>query len=269
MMKRLRPLLGTCVEIEVEGLEASRATSAIERAFAAVELVHRLMSAHCPDSDLSRINRDAWREAVVVHPWTLKTLRWAIVIHTATNGLFDCAVGHELGRYGLVAGCGFDTAKQGSLADLGIARDGSVRLARSVALDLGGTAKGFAVDRAIATLRISGARWARVNAGGDLRVIGDEPQPIHVRDAADPRWLRLSGFLANGAIATSGTDAAIDVATRRPIGDGRTWSVIAPRCVVADALTKVVAQTGRTEAPWLARFGATAWANEPPLAPST
>jgi thiamine biosynthesis lipoprotein len=266
MMKRLRPLLGTCVEIEVEDLEASRAASAIERAFATVELVHRLMSVHRPDSDLSRINREAWRQAVTVHPWTLKTLRWALLIHAATDGLFDCAVGHELGRHGLVTGCGFDTAAPGSLADLEIVGDGSVRLARRIALDFGGIAKGFAVDRAIAILRAGGARRASVNAGGDLRVMGDEPQPIHIRDPADPRLLRLAGFLANGAIATSGTEAAIDRTARRPIGDGKTWSVIAPRCVVADALTKVVAQTGRTQDPWLARFGATVWAASPLVA---
>ncbi len=263
-MKRLKPLLGTWVGIEVEDLAASRAASAIERAFAAVELVHRLMSVQRPDSDLSRINRHAWRSPVTVHPWTLKTLRWALLVHAATDGLFDCAVGHELGRHGLVAGCSFDRAAPGSLADVEITCDGAVRLGRRIALDFGGIAKGFAVDRAIAVLRAEGVRRASVNAGGDLRVMGDAAQPVHVRDPADPHLLHLAGFLANGAIATSGTDTAIDIATRQPVGDGRTWSVIAPRCIVADALTKVVAQTGRTQAPWLTRFGATAWA-PPPL----
>lgn len=266
-MKRLRPLLGTWVEIGVEigveDLDAPGAGPAIKRAFEAIERVHRLMSVHETDSDISRVNRDAWRRSVMVHPWTLGVLRWALSIHAATEGLFDCALGHELGRHGLVAGCGFDRAVPGSLADLEIARNGSIRLGRRIALDLGGIAKGFAIDRAIATLRAAGARRASVNAGGDLRVMGGAPQPIHVRDATDPRHLRLAGFLANGAIATSGTDAAIDLMTRRPIADGRTWSVIAPRCIVADALTKVVAQTGRTEAPWLARFGATVWTLSP------
>ncbi|SKA25197.1 thiamine biosynthesis lipoprotein [Enhydrobacter aerosaccus] len=265
-MKRLRPLLGTWVEIGVEDVEASRAASVIERGFAAVELVHRLMSVHRPDSDLSRINHDAWRAPVTVHPWTLKTLRWALLIRAATDGLFDCALGHELGRHGLVDGHAFEGAASGSLADVGIARDGAVRLTRRIALDFGGIAKGFAVDRAIAILRAAGARRASVNAGGDLRVMGDAPQAVHVRTPSDPRGLRLAGFLTNGAIATSATDGAIDVTTRQPIRDGRIWSVIAPRCIVADALTKVVAQTGRTEAPWLARFGATVWVPPPLLA---
>ena len=262
-MKRLRPLLGTWVEIEVDGLDALRTAAAIDRAFAAVELVHRLMSVHQADSDISRINRHGWRAAVTVHPWTRRTLHWALAIHAATDGLFDCAVGHELGRLGLVAGCGFDTAEPGSLADLQIRRDGSVRLARRIALDLGGIAKGFAVDRAIESLRASGVREAAVNAGGDLRVMGGEPQPIHVRDPADPHGIRLAGFLANGAVATSSGAATIDQATRRPVHDSRAYSVAAPRCVAADALTKAVAQTGLTRAPWLARFGATAWVTMP------
>lgn len=262
-MKRLRPLLGTWVEIEVEDLQGAPAVSAIDRAFAAVERVHRLMSVHEPHSDISHLNRTAWRRPVTVHPWTLTTLRWALLVHTATEGLFDCAVGHELARHGLVAGCGFDVAEPGSLADLEIAADGLVCFARRIALDFGGIAKGFAVDRAIATLRTAGVQRASVNAGGDLRVIGGEPRPIYVRDPANPRLLRIAGFLSNGAVATSGTAATIDQATRRPIGDGKTWSVIAPRGVAADALTKVVAQTGRTEAPWLARFGATVWVATP------
>jgi len=259
MMKRLRPLLGTLVEIEVEDLKGAPAASAIDRAFAAVELVHRLMSVHEPRSDISRLNGAAWRQPVKVHPWTLTTLRWALRVHTATEGLFDCAVGHELARHGLVTGCGFDTAEPGSLADLEIAADGSVRFARRIALDFGGIAKGFAVDRAIATLRAAGVRRASVNAGGDLRVMGGEPRPIHVRDPASRGVLRLAGLLANGAVATSNAVATIGQTTRRPVCDGKAWSVIAPCCFVADALTKVVAQTGRSDAPWLTRFGAKVW----------
>lgn len=262
-MKRMRSLLGTWVEIRIDDLEGDWATSAMDRAFAAVELVHRLMSVHQPESDLSHINRDAWRQPVPVHPWTRRTLRWALSIHGATDGLFDCAIGHELGRHALVRGCGFDAAEPGSLADVTIEGDGSIRLTRRIALDLGGIAKGFAVDRAIESLRATGAREAAVNAGGDLRVMGGAAQPIHVRDPVDPRGIRLAGFLANGAVATSSSATTIDRATRRPVGDGRAYSVAAPRCVAADALTKAVAQTGMTRAPWLARFGATAWVTAP------
>lgn len=260
-MKRMRALLGTYVEISAEHEDAGLLGATIDQAFAAVEQVHRLMSVHCPGSDLSRINRVAWRRPVEVHPWTARTLRWAERLNAATGGLFDCAVGHELGRYGLVAGCFFDTAESGSLGDLEVSADNEVRLARRVALDLGGLAKGFAVDRAIARLRGSGVRQAVVNAGGDLRTIGT-PQPIHVRLPAG--GVRLAGVLSNGAIATSGTQAVVDVGGRRPLAGEALYSVVAPSCVVADGLTKAVAQSGRLDAPWLAAFGASAFVTRAP-----
>ena len=56
-MRRAKPLLGTFVEIAVAGADDGEA--AVEAAFAAVARVHRLMSFHAPDSDLSRLNREA------------------------------------------------------------------------------------------------------------------------------------------------------------------------------------------------------------------
>ena len=262
-MRRMRALLGTYVEISASGIDHAGLDRAIGKAFDAVELVHRLMSPHCPGSDLSRINRSAWRRPIEVHPWTARTLRWALSIHEATGGLFDCAVGHELDRDGLLTGCGFDATEPGSLADLELTRDGSVRLARRIGLDLGGIAKGFAVDRAIATLRRLGVRTALVNAGGDLRVMGPEPQPIYVRER---HALRPAGLLANGAIATSGRGAVIGMRDRAPLGGSGSWSVVAPQCVIADALTKAVAQTGDANVPWLARFAAVALAAPQPAA---
>jgi thiamine biosynthesis lipoprotein len=264
-MKRLRPLLGTYVGIEVEGLDAGHAAPAIDAAFAAVELVHRLMSVHRPDSDISRLNRDAWRHPVEVHPWTLRTLRWALSIHAATDGLFDCAVGYELNGAGLLADCGLEHVVRGSLADVELLPDGRCRFARRLGLDFGGIAKGFAVDRAIATLRRHGVRSAVVDAGGDMRMIGAEPRPIHVRDPADARRYHFAGRLANGAIATStaAAGALLCARDRTPLRSASAYSVLAPVCVAADALTKVVAQTGQPDAPALARFGATALITAP------
>ena len=264
-MKRLRPLLGTYVGIEVEDLAPAHAAAAVDAAFAAIERVHRLMSVHRRDSDISRLNRDAWRHPVALHPWTSRTLRWALAIHAATDGLFDCAVGHELHAAGLLEECGLDHVVRGSLADVELLADGRCRFARRLGLDFGGIAKGFAVDRAIATLRRHGARSAVVDAGGDMRMIGAAPRPIHVRDPADARRHHVAGLLTNGAIATStaASRALLCARTRTPLRGDRAYSVLAPTCIAADALTKVVAQTGHTDAPWLARFGATALITAP------
>jgi thiamine biosynthesis lipoprotein len=271
----MRALLGTYVEIAAWDLDEARLERAVGAAFAAVALVHRLMSVHSFDSDISKINRTAWRWPIEVHPWTAQTLRWAVLAHQATDGLFDCAMGHELGRWGVLAGCGFGQAEKGSLADVQVTRAGTVRLARRIGLDLGGIAKGYAVDRAIATLRQAGVRSAIANAGGDLRVMGDDAQPIYIRDPGDTGLARFAGMLSNGAIATSSAvtttrtwrgrrvSALVRSRDRTPVIDANAYSVVAPRCVVADALTKVVAQTGRTAAPYLDRFGATVLVTSP------
>ena len=78
--------------------------------------------------------------------------------------------------------------------------DGRVRFERpDVAVDLGGIAKGFAVDRAIEVLRAQGISRALVNAGGDLAAFGPEPHLVHIRDP------RSAAAPAHGGAARCGT----------------------------------------------------------------
>lgn len=260
-MRRARLLLGTIVEIEVDGVAQADPERAIACAFEAVSLVQRLMSFHDAGSDIGRINRAAFRGPVAVHPWTARVLRHAAALHAASNGLFDCAVGVELMRRGLLPSNDLDHACEGDFSAVRLLEDRFVRLAAPVAIDLGGIAKGYAVDRAIASLRAAGIRCATVNAGGDLRVMGEIDHPIHVQV---PGWgLLQTGFLRNGAIATSssiatvGRSGALEPLDATP--DRRAYSVIAPSCIVADALTKILVQSSEPQHPCFARFGATAF----------
>lgn len=274
-MRRARPLLGTFVEIEAQGsagdgIAEDAPEQAVSAAFAAVALVHRLMSFHESDSDLSRLNRRALSEPVAVHPWTATVLRRARALFHATDGLFDCAVGHDLARLGLLPADGLGPAEAGNFSAVEFLPGNRVTFTARIALDLGGIAKGFAVDRAIAVLRAHGVREALVNAGGDMRVMGRTAQPIYIRHPIEPAQLLLAGSLQNGAIATSSPAATLSLVagrtasaliaapTRTPIVQRASYSVVAPTCVVADALTKVLAQVGRTDAPYFERFGASA-----------
>ncbi len=268
-MRRARPLLGTYVEIEAVGLAEAALERAIGAAFDAVGLVQRLMSFRDPDSDLSALNRRAAREPVRAHPWTARVLRCALSMFQETDGLFDCAVGYELARWGLLPSDGSSHVRHGSLSAVRALPDNQFVFAAPVALDFGGIAKGFAVDRAIAALRRHGVREASVNAGGDMRVIGRDARPIHIRHPTDPARLSLAGLLQNGAIATSSAaqtlqsvsgrevSALVASRTRAPIVELDAYSVVAPSCMIADALTKVLAQTKQTDSPYLRRFGAT------------
>ncbi|HAT39056.1 FAD:protein FMN transferase [Polynucleobacter necessarius] len=79
-----------------------------------------------------------------------------------------------------------------------------IELTRPVCLDLGGIAKGFAVNMAVRVLLSEGTLSGSVNAGGDLRVFGDHSLLIQVRHPELPEEVIAVGALKDGAIATSG-----------------------------------------------------------------
>src|SRR5581483_5100056 len=97
-----------------------------------------------------------------------------------------------------------------------------------VMIDVGGIAKGFAVDRAVAALRDFGIPGGMVNAGGDLRAFGVEPRAVHVRDPRDPGRSVCRVDVADEALAStarrvdlfdgheSDSSAVIDPGTQRP-----------------------------------------------------
>src|SRR6185437_14298893 len=91
-VRRARPLLGTFVEIAVDGWCADSAHCAIDAAFAAIEEVQRRMSFHDPASTLSRLNREAAQRAVPVDAWTFAVLRAAARVHRVSGGAFDVTV---------------------------------------------------------------------------------------------------------------------------------------------------------------------------------
>jgi thiamine biosynthesis lipoprotein ApbE len=131
-------------------------------------------------------------------------------------------------------------------------------------------AKGFAVDRAIEALRAGGATQGIVNAGGDLAAFGPAPHPVYIRDPRHAGRVLAETDVFNGALATSGgrfdpmlsaaigTCAVIDPVARAPARAILGATVRAPRCVFADALTKVVMIAGAASAPLLALYAADA-----------
>ena len=275
-MRRARPLLGTYVEIEASGAASPVLERAVSAAFEAVTRVHRLMSFHEASSDVSRLNRRAACELVSVDRWTATVLRQARRLFEATNGLFDCAIGHELMQRGLLPSQDLDHVVSGSFSAVQFLPDDRVGFSAGIAIDLGGIAKGFAVDRAIASLRGHGVREAVVNAGGDMRVMGDTARPIYVRCPTDDHCLVPAGLLRNGAVATSSAKATVARDPARLGGhlasdrsgatgiDRDAYSVVAPNCLLADALTKVLVQAGDVEADYFRHFSAWAFITSPP-----
>lgn len=196
--RRLRPLLGTYVEIGVA--TSSNDEAAFETAYSAIAKVHGALSFQDRDSELSILNRSG-REGVRMSALARRVLRLAVALGARSDGLFNCTVGGAL----VASGClpdhgGAPPIATGSWRDIAIDGD-RVRLRRPVRITLDGIAKGFAVDRAIAALRLFGVQAAWVNAGGDLRVFGDITLPISIRQSDGS--LQSMGGLRNAALATS------------------------------------------------------------------
>jgi thiamine biosynthesis lipoprotein len=250
--------LGTLVEISVRADTEAVRKDALAAAFAAIARVHRALSRHDPESELSRVNRCAVQATQAISKDFRLVLERALEIARQSAGAFDPTVGRER------------TLQNGATwRDVELDARG-VRFARPLALDFDGIAKGYAVDCAVAALQAHGVTAGRVNAGGDLRVFGADPEPIHVRTGGPQSVVVPLASLADGAVATSAyggqrrrrsgrwTTPLIDPRSTLPRMSTRTVSVIAADCITADALTKVVALDGGAAAKLLASCGAAA-----------
>jgi len=269
MITRCKPLLGTFVEISVD--QGARQT-AIDYAFKAIEQIQGLMGFHNPSSELNYINRYAHHKAVDIHPWTAQVLHTAKEVNRYSRGLFNCGIGHRLVAAGLLPRhIDFTNHSLGGIEDICFLTPELITSSRPVCLDLGGIAKGFAVDMAVKILVSEGVSAGIVNAGGDLRVFGDTPTPIHIRNPKNPVELLKIGSIQNAALATSclyfakrdqqASHLINPLALEESeihVDSTDSYSILAKECVYADALTKVLAISKQSNHPCFAKFSAQA-----------
>lgn len=271
MLRRARPLLGTMVEIQVAGSNEHVLHQAISAAFAEVARLHCLMSFHEPGSDVYRLNSEAKDRPVEVAPETYQVLETAAALHAASCGLFDISIAAELVARRQLPDLHRVHANgtRVSARDIELLPDRRVRFARPLLIDLGGIAKGYVVDQALAVLSSHPeVGSALINAGGDIRVSGTACQSIHIRHPLVRNRLLPPIRLRNAAIASSAADGALAIeALRGPHAnplqpDAPTRhaaaSVVSPTCMLADGLTKVVMAGGPESASVASAFGSAA-----------
>ena len=272
-IRRCRPLLGTFVEVAVEHDDYGQAQAAINAAFVAVERVHALMSFHDPESEVSRLNCSAAHQKVSVSSETYHVLKCAKEFHERTQGVFDITVATELMDRGLLPRHAFFKKQKdycGRTKDIELLPERFVRFLRPLGIDLGGIAKGFAVDQAIEALKKSSVDSGCVNAGGDMRCFGDLERPVFVRHPKTPDQFLPLPELKDSALATSANSyvydensslvcAQIHGQTREPLISPMSVTVRARSCLTADALTKIVFALKKESAAVLSEFQAAAF----------
>src|ERR1700737_2810449 len=146
---RLRIGMGTIIAINAEADTAQRALSGIEAAFEVIGQVERLMHPTRGGSDLCAIRQGRLGLPLAVHAWTWEVLTLSRRLNQSTQGTFDPCLPGAAGR----------------IADLEFVAPQSVIPHRQLHIDLGGIAKGYAVDRALTALRAAGCHGGLVNAG--------------------------------------------------------------------------------------------------------
>lgn len=241
-IRRSKPLLGTFVEITLSGhLSEDDLLQLSERAFRVIAEIDQRMSFHKPSSELSYINLHAHREPCQLSEGMAYVLRQALTLSVLTEGTFDVANGQALLENAMLPDHGF-TQGDGNWRDIHL-EDGVLHFAKPLLIDLGGIAKGYAVDQAMAS--IDADIQVVINAGGDLSMRLWQGQEIMIRAPGD-RSQGLLQTMLRPALATSacyyhGDDSAIVAPTsREPLHQAHSYSVFAPNCLLADALTKVL-----------------------------
>jgi thiamine biosynthesis lipoprotein len=284
-----RAVMGTVVEARADHSDVTLAREAAEVALERMAEVDRLMSTFRSDSELSRTNRLAAAQAVRVGEQTFSVLVEASRVSEASRGAFDVTV-HPLMRLwrsatrsGRLPSSRELDAVLRSVAHADLWLDAGQRRVRfgrpGMGIDLGGIAKGYAVDRAAAALAERGATSGLIDAGGDLRVIGRTREGtswrIGLRHPLDPSRILLSILAEDEAVATSGNYFAsfnidgrgyghlLDPRTGVPARAPLSATVIAGSAMRADGLASAAMILGQDALDFIRGLGADGIVIEP------
>lgn len=181
-----RVIMGTFSRVVAIAPNEEIAAACVEAAFAAQREVDALMSTYKADSELSRVNRLAFDEPVGVSEETFEVVQGAIHFSELSEGAFDVTVGPVVDLW-RAAGEANEPPTEAALAAAAskvgydkLILDEDARTIRFTApgmkIDLGGIAKGYAIERSVAAMRQQGALGGMVDIGGDVRCFGQPPQ---------------------------------------------------------------------------------------------
>ncbi|MBI3899570.1 MAG: FAD:protein FMN transferase [Gammaproteobacteria bacterium] len=262
-LSRDEAIMGTAVHVELWHDDRAAGESAIAAVIAEMNRIDRLMSPFKPESELSQINREAAKAPLPISREMFDLIARSIQFSEMSDGAFDITFSSVGYLYDYRKGIK-PTDKQIAEALPGVNyhhllldRDKqTIRFARAgVRIDLGGIAKGYAVDNCIGLLKARGVREALVTAGGDSRVLGSKhgrPWIVGIRDPRRKDQVVAKIPLVDAAISTSGdyeryfeVDGVryhhiINPKTGKSASGVRSVTVIGPDSITNEGLTKSV-----------------------------
>lgn len=251
-------MMGTVIALEIDSQHQQRAHSCAEQVFDEFNRIEQLMSPYIEQSEISQINIKAGEQAVAISPELFDLIKTSIKFSELSDGAFDisfASIGYQYDYRNKIQPD--EKHIQQALPSVNyrnIRLDANtIRFTQpGMRIDLGGIAKGYAVDRAIDLLQKCGITSGIVSAGGDSRIIGDKqgrPWIIGIQHPRNKETYALRIPLTNTAISTSGdyeryfltNDERIHhiINPRTGHSANKSWSasVIGPDATTTDALS--------------------------------
>jgi len=256
-LNRSRILMGTVVEITAFGDDLGRLEAAVAAAFAEMERIEGLMAPEGEASDVARLSAAVKGGEVAAE--TAEVIALGLRVAEASDGAFDMGLGRLKALWAIEG----EDPRVPSLEEVRRALSGTgrgdlrlvgrrvVKGVPELSVDLGGIAKGYAIDRAVETLRRAGIESAAINAGGDIRLLGahgERPWRIAIQHPRDSGRALATLAVADTSVVTSGDyerffesegvryHHLFDPRTGYPAGACRSVTVVTPSAALADAL---------------------------------
>lgn len=266
-----RPIMGTFAQVTVVAENTAVARQCIDRALEAMNRVYQIMNDRSENSELSRLNETAFEQEVRVSPELFAVLCAAKQYSRISGGAFDVTIGPEVQLWRNMAETGVrPTPQQIEEARFRVGYEKMILdpEARTVQfelegmrLDLGGIAKGYAIDLAVEAMMHSGALGGMVDIGGDIRCFGRNAKngKEWIIGLQNPReeTLITKLKLVDYAVATSGDyrrytqtegkkqSHILNPDTAVSVDELISVSIVAPTAMQADALATAVSVMGR------------------------
>ena len=269
--QRSWPMMGGILSIEIFDGSQEQQSAAFQSAHKIVSELNRQASTYQPDTEVSKINKEAgtnfWTS---VHPLHFQLMQESLRFSRISNGLFDIGVGT------LVQLWGFDKAPKGESRMIPTSRDINealknvgpkcielhesdlkIRLkCRGASLDYGAIAKGFALDLAKREIEKTGVKSYVIRLGEQLFISLSTPKEIFIRDPSNPSLSAGKLLASKGSVSTSAHyeryfvhkgkrySHVLDPRTGWPTTELHSVTVLAPTGIEADAWSTILLIAG-------------------------
>ncbi len=259
-ISRTRPLMGTIVTITIADSSRDKAEKNVEKAFAKMTELEKIFNRHADNTPVSRLNQKGFLKDI--SPELADVLHQSAFYNYISKGTFDITVLPilELYKKSYESTGSSPSLKQinekmelVNFENIKINNKDGVRLLKDgMQISLDGIAKGYIIDQAANLIKLNGIKYALINAGGDVRVIGgngpNKAWRIGIKDPLEKREVTELFELNNGAVATSGNyenyfdkdkihHHIIDTSTGDSPVQTISATVLAPTVMQADALS--------------------------------